>query len=246
MATEEVQDSGAFKTWADPVETRWTLVLRACAGSTSALEDLCAGYWQVLFHFFRRKGLTKEDAEDLVQNTLSSLTRGAKLQAVDRSKGRFRSFLFGCATHELARFFRRNYAAKRRGGVQSKEDVNGVAAVGTEAFPCRDFDRAWSVAVAERALKHMAECRARNGRDEQWRALLPFLQQPPEEGQYAALGARLGVTEGNARVMVSRLRKEFRAAVLREVTETVADPREAPEEMKYLLSLWVESARGTG
>jgi hypothetical protein len=46
--------------------------------------------------------------------------------------------------------------------------------------------------------------------------------------------------------MVSRLRKEFRAAVLREVTETVADPREAPEEMKYLLSLWVESARGTG
>ena len=228
------------------METKWTMVLRACAGSTSALATLCQDYWKVLFGFFRRKGLSREDAEDLAQNTLSELTKGGRLVAVDKSRGRFRSFLFRCATHEMAHFIRDRSAAKRGGRVITVLESEG------DLIPCPEpstngdiFDREWSLALAARALQRVVDSYARREKLGQCRELIPFLQRAPEAGQYDDLCAKLQITHGNARVLVLRIRKEFREAMLREVLDTVGDPRQAEAELRHLLGLWIHSSSQT-
>ena len=53
------------------VTTRWTVVLSAGRKSSPqsdrALGELCQTYWYPLYAYVRRRGKTKEDAEDLVQ-----------------------------------------------------------------------------------------------------------------------------------------------------------------------------------
>ena len=77
--------------------TRWTVVLEAAQsrvpGAPDALARLCARYWQPLYGFARRRGYRPEDAQDLVQGFLAHLIERRALRRVDRSKGRFRSFL---------------------------------------------------------------------------------------------------------------------------------------------------------
>ena len=60
-------------------ETRWSLVLKACAGSTDALESLSRLYWPVIYSFLRRKGFSQEDAEDMTQETFTRLLGGGRL-----------------------------------------------------------------------------------------------------------------------------------------------------------------------
>ena len=72
----EPPDTGRASTTDTPrhdifVTTRWTVVLHAGRKSSPqsdrALGELCQTYWYPLYAFVRRKGKTKEDAEDLVQ-----------------------------------------------------------------------------------------------------------------------------------------------------------------------------------
>ncbi len=78
--------------------TRWSRVVRALdpadPGARAALEDLCRDYWFPLYAFARRRELSPSEAEDLVQGFLADLLERGDLAGVDRSKGRFRSFLF--------------------------------------------------------------------------------------------------------------------------------------------------------
>jgi hypothetical protein len=62
-------------------------------GAPQALAELCARYWRPLYAFVRRRGRSPEDAQDLVQGFFEHLIRNRGLATVDRTKGRFRSFL---------------------------------------------------------------------------------------------------------------------------------------------------------
>jgi Sigma-70 region 2 len=77
--------------------TRWTVVFEAAQsrapGGPQALARLCARYWQPLYGFARRRGYGPEDAQDLVQGFFAHLIERRALGRVERSKGRFRSFL---------------------------------------------------------------------------------------------------------------------------------------------------------
>ena len=59
-------------------------------------------YWYPLYAFVRRKGHDAEDAQDLVQGFFACLLEKGDLALVDRSKGKFRSFLMAACTHYLA------------------------------------------------------------------------------------------------------------------------------------------------
>ena len=84
-------DSGQFD------KTRWSMVLGAVQSrapcAQKALAELCGLYWQPLYAFARRRGRSPEDAQDLVQGFFEHLIGSRGLATVERSKGRFRSFL---------------------------------------------------------------------------------------------------------------------------------------------------------
>ena len=66
-----------------------------CVGDEAAWSrffDLYAGF---VFAISRSKGLTSEDADDIVQGVFSELARKMPTFEYDRTKGKFRSYLLG-------------------------------------------------------------------------------------------------------------------------------------------------------
>src|ERR1035438_5253971 len=82
------------------VVTRWHMVLAAGSNDSThardALDTLCRSYWHPIYAFVRRQGHSPHDAQDLTQEFFARLLKKNYLGGVDRSKGRFRSFLLVC------------------------------------------------------------------------------------------------------------------------------------------------------
>ncbi len=86
--------------------THWSRLVRVGGPSDpearAALEALCRDYWFPLYAFIRGRGHSSHEAEDLVQGFLAQLLERGDLARLDRSKGRFRSFLRAACDHYLA------------------------------------------------------------------------------------------------------------------------------------------------
>jgi Sigma-70 region 2 len=102
--------------------TSWSLVLEAARtraeGGPEALARLCERYWPPLYAFARHRGFNPEDAQDLVQGFFEHLIESRALGAVDKAKGRFRSFLLVSLQNFAAMECRRANTKKRGGGAQ--------------------------------------------------------------------------------------------------------------------------------
>src|SRR5262245_64060734 len=86
--------------------THWSVVVaaqdRAAPEAREALAALCGTYWYPLYAFIRRQGYDGDQAQDLTQEFFTRLLEKDFLQAVDREKGRFRSFLLAACKHFLS------------------------------------------------------------------------------------------------------------------------------------------------
>ena len=88
------------------------------ARPVAALEELVQAYWFPLYAFARRQGEPPATAEDMVQGFFAVLLEKKYLAQVDRSKGRFRSFLLAALRHYMSKQRARGRALKRGGGVR--------------------------------------------------------------------------------------------------------------------------------
>src|SRR5262245_46718012 len=99
--------------------TRWSMVAAARDGASAvaraALAELCRTYSDPLYAFIRRKGTGPEEARDLTQQFFARLLEKDFLAAVDRARGKFRSFLMAACQHFLANEHDRAHARKRGG-----------------------------------------------------------------------------------------------------------------------------------
>ncbi len=84
-------------------------------GSKDAFADLCKLYWYPLYAFIRHRWHSPEDAEDLVQGFFLHLVEHKTLRRVDRSKGKFRSFLLASLQKYLSDEADRARCLKRGG-----------------------------------------------------------------------------------------------------------------------------------
>ena len=81
-----------------------------------ALEELCRAYWFPLYAYIRRRGHTKEDAEDLTQAFFTKLLAKNFLAGLESEKGKFRAFLLASLKHFLANEWDKSQRQKRGGG----------------------------------------------------------------------------------------------------------------------------------
>ena len=89
---------------------------RAEPGADDALASLCDLYWYPLYAYVRRRGHGADEAHDLTQEFFARLLEKDFLADVDRSKGKFRSFLLAACKHFLANERDRARREKRGGG----------------------------------------------------------------------------------------------------------------------------------
>ena len=231
--------------------THWSVVLAAkdksSPESAAALEVLCHAYWYPLYAFVRHQGHAPADAEDLTQEFFARLLAKEYLQAADREKGRFRTFLRVALRRFLANEWDRARRLKRGGGQTFLPlDTSGAEhryqeEPGDALPPDRLYERRWAGALLEQALARLRGEYTAAGKTSEFDRLKGVLTAERGGVDYRNLAAALGLSEGAARVAVHRLRKRFRELFRAAVAETVSTPEEVTDELRYVVGLLGES-----
>lgn len=227
--------------------TQWSQVLAARDGSDSkarrALENLCHTYWQPLYAYIRRQGFSAEEASDLTQAYFAEFLEKDFLAEVDPSKGRFRAFLLASLRNFLSHERAKSGRLKRGGGtttlsldMATAEDRYALHPIETMT-PEDVFEHRWAVTVLERAMERLERESRASGGAEQFHALKGYLTGAGSQLPYRQVASELGMSEGAVKVAIHRLRKRFGQALRLEIAETVADPAEVDNEIRYLLNV---------
>ena len=211
----------------------------ATAISGESLGRLCASYWHPVYVYIRHKGFDSDHARDCTQEFFAQLIEKKYLADVDRSKGRFRSFLLAAANHFLSNYLDAANAQKRGGGRQllSLEDESMSRVLSCEpsnaSTPEALFEYHWALALLDRALERLRAGYA----PADFLRLKPFILGEAAHGQLAATAQQLGTSEGALKVAVHRIRKRYREALRSEISETVSEPGQVDEEIRYLMEV---------
>jgi RNA polymerase sigma factor (sigma-70 family) len=224
--------------------TRWSVVLaagnRLCPAGRQALETLCRTYWYPLYAYARRSGRSSQDAEDLTQAFLARLIEKNLVQAADRERGRFRSFLLTSFKHFAADERDRTLAKKRGGDARVISLDFESAETRYHLDPADDrtaesaFDHQWAVTVLETVFNRLREQYGTQGKAALFEQIKVALARDGAAVPYSDLAARLEMTEGAVRVAVHRLRGRYRELLREEIGHTVGDTSDVEEEIRHL------------
>jgi DNA-directed RNA polymerase specialized sigma24 family protein len=210
--------------------------------SRRALEELIRAYWFPLYAFVRRQGESPESAEDVVQAFFACLLEKNYLGGVDRSKGKFRSFLLAAVKHFLSKE-RDKLRAQKRGGGRKIIPLDGLDAESRYAIepaggmtPDRLFERQWALAVLGLALDRLRAEYGRAGNERLHAALEPCLAGGRGAIDYGRASRELKMTASAVRTAAHRLRRRYRDLLKAEIAQTVGSPAQVEEEIAYLLN----------
>jgi len=224
--------------------THWTVVVaagqRPSPAADRALEELCRTYWFPLYAYVRRRGYTKEDAEDLTQAFFARLLRKDILANLGSEKGRFRAFLLASLKHFLANEWDKAQTQKRGGGNlplsldwQTADTKFQVAAT-NEPSPDRAFDREWALALLAKVINRLQSESEADGKAKLFDQLKMFLMAGKSESAQSDVAKALDMEEGAVRVAIHRLRKRYRQLLRDEIANTLTDSAMVDEEMRAL------------
>jgi RNA polymerase sigma factor (sigma-70 family) len=222
--------------------TRWTVVLSAGRKSSpqseGALAELCQTYWHPLYAYVRRKGESKEDAEDLVQAFFSRFLGRNYLEGLSSERGKFRAFLLASLKHFLANEWDKAKRQKRGGGVPHLsldwEAAEAHLELADDRSPDQAYDREWALALLERVIGRLKQDCAAKGKSQLFEQAKGFLMVGESAIPYAQAAKNLGIDEGAIRVAVHRLRQQYRQILRDEIAQTLLDPAQVDEELRSL------------
>ena len=240
------RSENAFRT------THWTQVLAAIGESTEAKQaqrDLCEVYYGPVEAFVRRYRAGRDDARDLTHEFFAKLLKGNSLKGVERTRGRFRSYLLGAVKHFLSDQADRALAEKRGSGQlpqsldaspghdhSERQEHAPLDVADPHGFPPDAyFDRQWALAIVEKAMSVLQADSQDGGETQRFNVLRRWLI-PSEDDAIAAEAARsLDMTDGAFKVAVHRLRKRFRQLVKDQIASSVDGPEAIQAELDYLI-----------
>jgi len=206
----------------------------------AALAKLCRAYWYPVYAFIRRRGYGVDDARDLTQEFFSRVLEHNYLSAADPARGRFRSFLLTAVRHFLINERDRDHAQKRGGGT-APVSLELTTAEGRYLLEPVDnqnpenlYKRQWAVALLDEVMAALRQEYASDGKLDQFEKLKPLLTG--NDMSFAEIARQWSSNEGAVRVAVHRARKRYGILLRRMIAETVADPAEVDDEIRFLLS----------
>jgi DNA-directed RNA polymerase specialized sigma24 family protein len=227
--------------------THWSVILLAGGARTApqvqeALARLCSAYWYPLYVFIRRQGHTADEAEELTQEFFTRFLENDFLSTVDKSRGKFRSFLLACCKHFLAN--QRDFArAQKRGGGRPDLSLDFPgAAERYRAEPAsaqtaeKLFERRWALTVLDQVLERLQREYQAEGKAALFEYLKNVLVGDTEALSYARIGTALAMNEGAVRKTAQRLRERYRSLLRELIADTVAEPEKIDDEIRDLFA----------
>ena len=225
--------------------TKWSMVFHAGdsgdPGSREALETLCQRYWRPVYIYIRHRGHDINATEDLTQSFFAQLLEKRSLKTADPERGRFRSFLLASVRNFLSDSRDRERAQKRGG------DRNFIPLdfSNTENFqyepsdgitPEALFERQWANSVLAEVFRRLRQEAVEAKALEHYERLEGFLTGELEGTRQSQIAEELGMSAQALRVAVHRLRKHFGRTLREQVAQTVADPEQVDDEIRFLLA----------
>jgi RNA polymerase sigma-70 factor (ECF subfamily) len=229
------------------VATSWTNVLAAQQSGSpeaaAALETLCATYWYPLYGYLRRKGHDPHKAQDLTQEFFYRLVKENYLGAVDRRRGKFRSF-FVAALNPIVSNQRDYERAAKRGGRAITISVDDTSfetrfqqEPALQLSPEKIFERNWFFSLLDAALARLRAEQEAAGRAHIFDELKSFVVEDTDSGDYKATATRVNMTPNAVAVTVHRWRDRYKKLVREEIVRTVADESEIEEELRRFFAV---------
>jgi RNA polymerase sigma factor (sigma-70 family) len=226
--------------------THWSIVLKAgrreSQQADEALEKLCRAYWYPIYIFLRRSDWTAHDAEDLTQAFFERVLEKDYLQAVDRTKGKFRSFLIAMLRHFIANH-RRDARAQKRGGRVSFISFEGesldeqhLRSEFADASAEQSFERQWATTLLEQVVTRLREEYRSPNKAALFDELKIFLTGDKHSESYGEMAVRLKTTEAALKMAVGRMRRRYGELLRAEIESTVSTREEADDEMRALFA----------
>jgi DNA-directed RNA polymerase specialized sigma24 family protein len=185
--------------------TQWGLLTAASTEggpeARAALEELYRLYCYPVYAFIRRRGHSRQDAQDLTQDFFVHLLEKGTLGRADSKRGRFRSFLLGALDHFLAHVAERARAGKRGGGCQwvsldddaAEERYQLAAPEGMTAEKL--FEARWAAAIVESAFERVRSELESEAKGPLFKTLQGFLLGR-EDASYQQVADDLGLSLG--------------------------------------------------
>ena len=95
------------------------------------------------------------------------------------------------------------------------------------------FDRAWALDLLTRTHQRLASDHERAGKTREYETLKPALTVGGTVDSVSA-GRELGIKQASVRVLVHRLRQDFRAALRDEIAQTLNSRADVDLELSHL------------
>ena len=215
------------------------------ADRPDALNELCLVYWTPVYHFLRRSGHSSENAEDLTQSFFAELVKGDVFSRADENSGKLRTYLLGALKRHLSQEQRFHGRQKRGGNVPhyplatsefdfEQAEHQYAAQPADEVTPDRLYERRWVTELLLRAIGRLQHDYESAGRGREF-SLLKEAVMSTGSVDCAQAARELGVKEASIRVLIHRLRRNFRAAFKDEIAATVSTHAEVETEYRRLL-----------
>lgn len=220
-------------------DTPWSVLALASVhgdpAAHQALDELSRRYWQPVYVVICSRGWSSESAQDRTQAFFLYLLETSTLRKVDRTRGRFRTFLLTILWRFLRDEQQREEAAKRGGKLaelplqEVEDELPSIADPVSELL-----DREWAMATLERALESVRQDFVAKRGEAIWQVWRGFLPGSVTIPSMALAAQAMGISEASARAEVHRLRTRCREALRRELMRTVSSPEDLDEEIHYL------------
>ena len=220
--------------------THWSLVIRAASEPSTqaraALDELCRAYWYPIYAFIRRKGNDPDRAFDMTQDFFVHLFEKDVLASARKGKGRFRSFLRVICRNFLIDAWRKKPATANTPISIDARDAEGRYLVEPADNVTAEhlFDRTWALTLLERVLAILSAHYTQTGRARLFDELKVVLTEGKGAVRAAVVAQRLGMSEDAVHIANSRLRRDYREILLKEIADTLDDPSELDDEIKSL------------
>ena len=227
--------------------THWSVVLAAgdsqSKETATALEKLCRTYWYPLYAFVRRQGWNEHDSQDLTQAFFAYLLEKKGFARASPEKGKFRSFLLASLSNFLNNERDKRQRLKRGGGIEivpldvEQGEARYRAEPAVEDTPERIFERQWAQTVIEQAAARLQGEFAAAQQADRFTVLKDFLMGDSQTLSYSDAATQLGMSVSAVTSAIHRLRERFREVFRDEIANTLENPENTDEEIRYLLTV---------
>lgn len=187
------------------LDTRQTLLMRIRdADDQHAWEEFVELYAPVIYRFTLSRGLGREDAGDVVQDVMRSVSGAMEDFEYDSKRGKFRSWLFTVVRNQIAGFYRRKACRPQLHGGTT------VLAVAEGQEVCSESEPEWEREY-QHQLFHWAAAKVRQEfGQETWQA---FWRTAVEDHDAADVARDLEMSRSSVYVAKSRAVKRIKEVI---------------------------------